>query len=245
MHKCKIVAIVQARMGSTRLPGKVLKDIEGKPMLWHIVNRLKHAKLIDKIVIATSVNKKDEAIEKFCKENNIDCFRGNEEDVLARYYETAKEYNADIIIRITSDCPLIDPEIVDLVVRRHKENSADYTSNTLKRTYPRGLDTEVFGFYALEEAYKRAKELYQREHVTPFIYEHPELFKLQNVENNKDLSYLRFTVDEEKDLELVRKIYKRLFNNKKNFYLQDIMVILKREPFLIEMNKSVKQKSLI
>jgi len=240
----KIVAIIQARMGSTRLPGKVMKEIVGFPMLWHVVNRLKHSILLDRIVVATTINSKDDIIEDFCKKNNIELFRGNEDDVLDRYYMSAKHFEADIIVRITSDCPLIDPYIVDLVIRKHMNCNVDYTSNTLKRTYPLGLDTEVFNFSSLEKAYYEAKENYQREHVTVYFYENPNLFKLQNVENSINLSYLRWTVDEERDFQFVSEIYNRLYREDKIFLMEDIIEVLKKEPHLIEINKDVKQKKI-
>jgi len=237
-----IVAIIQARMSSTRLPGKVMEDISGKPMLWHVINRIRYSKLIDKIVVATSINKKDDIIENFCKENGIFYYRGDEEDVLKRYYETAKIYNANKIVRITSDCPLIDPEIVDIVIKEHIKDKVDYTSNTIERTFPRGLDTEVFNFETLKKTNELAKEKYQREHVTIFIYENPHLFKIKNVRNFKDLSDLRWTVDEEKDLIFVREIYKRLYNQGNIFYMRDILEILKKEQDLKKINEMVKQR---
>jgi len=236
-----IVAIIQARMRSTRLPGKVMKDISGKPMLWHVIYRVKYSKLINKIVVATSTNKEDDIIENFCKENRILFYRGDEEDVLKRYYEAAKIYNGNKIVRITSDCPLIDPEIVDIVIKEHLKDEVDYTSNTIERTFPRGLDTEVFNFEALERANEMAKEKYQREHVTIFIYENPHLFKIKNVRNFKDLSHLRWTVDEERDLIFVREIYKRLYKGN-IFFMRDILEVLEKEPDLKRINEMVKQK---
>ncbi len=238
-----VVAIVQARVGSTRLPGKVLMEIEAKPMLWHVINRLRYCKLLNEIVIATSINKNDDLIEKFCNDNNVICFRGSENDVLSRYYEAAKRQKANTIVRITSDCPLIDPRIVDLVVDNHKKFSADYSSNIFKRTYPRGLDTEVFNFDTLEKIHKRADKAYQREHVTAFIHEYPELFKLYTVENDQDLSCLRLTVDEEEDLKLIREIYKKL-NSKSVFFMEDIIKILNDEPSLARINERIKQKNI-
>jgi len=242
--KKNIVAIIQARMGSTRLPGKVLLDIVGKPMLWHIVNRLRYSKLINRIVVGTSINKKDDLIENFCKEYKIDFYRGSEEDVLDRYYQTAKVFEANIIIRITADCPLIDPEIVDLVIKNHIKTNSDYTSNTIKRTFPRGLDAEVFNFDSLKRVCRNATEPYQREHVTVYFYENPQLFKVYNVENNIDISYLRWTVDEDRDLLFVREIYKRLYSEKDIFLMEDILNILEKEPYLIDINKDIKQKSI-
>ena len=240
-----IVAIIQARMGSTRLPGKILLDIEGKPMLWHVVNRLKHNKLINEIVIATTNDKKDEKTVNFCKDNKIYCYRGSQEDVLDRYYQGAKDYNADIVVRITSDCPLIDPAITDEVISCYLDNQGniDYVSNTIKRTYPWGMDTEVISFKALEKCWQEAKEKHQREHVTPYIYEHPGIFNLMNLENKEDLCNLRLTVDEKKDLELVRKIYAKLYKGKDIFFMEDIIKLLENSPELREINRDIKQKA--
>ncbi|PIU55548.1 MAG: acylneuraminate cytidylyltransferase [Deltaproteobacteria bacterium CG07_land_8_20_14_0_80_38_7] len=215
--KFKIGAIIQARMTSTRLPGKVLMDIEGKPMLWHVVNRLKFSEKLDDIILAIPNTKKNNILEKFAKDNKVKYFRGSEEDVLSRYYKTAKKFKCDLIVRITSDCPLIDPQIVDLVIEKHLKLNADYTSNTLKRTFPRGLGVEVFNFKVLKKAQKEAKEDYQREHVTPYIYKNPEIFKIQNIKAERRLRYLeiRLTVDTKKDLRLIREIYKRLYKPKK------------------------------
>jgi len=241
----RTVAIVQARMGSTRFFGKVLEDIEGRPMLWHVVNRLKHSKLLHNIVVATSVNHQDDTIEEFCEKGSICYFRGSEDDVLDRYYHAARKFEVELVVRVTSDCPLIDPNVVDRVISTYLENKEnyDYASNTIKRTYPRGLDTEVFPYEALERCYEEATRGHEREHVTTYIYEHPEMFKLLNLENNKNLSHLRWTVDEEPDLRLVREIYKRL--NKRNlFFMEDILRVLEKEPSLTEINKGVEQKSL-
>jgi spore coat polysaccharide biosynthesis protein SpsF len=241
----KTIAIVQARMGSTRFLGKVLEDIEGKPMLWQVINRLRHSRLLHNIVVATSVNHQDDTIEEFCKTGSICYFRGSEDDVLGRYYHAATKFEAELIVRVTSDCPLIDPNVVDRVISTYLEGKGnyDYVSNTIKRTYPRGLDTEVFSYKTLERCYKEATRGYEREHVTAYIYEHPDTFKLFNLENNKNLSHLRWTVDEEQDLRLVREIYKRL--NKRNlFFMEDILRVLEREPSLTEINRGVEQKSL-
>jgi spore coat polysaccharide biosynthesis protein SpsF len=242
----KKVAIIQARMGSTRLPGKVLKDIKGQPMLWHVINRVSYSELIDKIVVATTDNKEDDKIEYFCKTNDISSYRGSQKDVLDRYYQVARIYQADLIIRITSDCPLIDPSIIDKAIRNYSDNKkkVDYVSNTLERTYPRGMDVEVFSFRTLETAWQKAKKRYHREHVTPFIYENYDLFRFSNIKNNENLSYLRLTVDEEKDLELVREIYKKLYKKNNMFYLEDIVKLFEAYPELKLVNKEVKQKNI-
>lgn len=239
------IAIIQARMTSTRLPGKVTKEIVGIPMLGHVIERLKKSRLVDEIVIATTKNKSKPILE-IAQNYNVESFSGSKDDVLDRYYQAVKKYKAEPIVRITSDCPLLDPEVVDKVIRYYMErkDSLDYVTNTLTRSYPRGLDTEVFSFSALEKAWREAKEVYQREHVTPYIYEHTEIFRLANVENNEDLSYMRWTVDEEKDLEFVREVYKRLYKEGEVFLMQDVLNLLKKEPQLMETNKEAKQKKL-
>lgn len=242
-EKKKIVVIIQARMGSTRLPGKVIKRICGKPMLWHIIERLKYCHLIDKIAVATSLNRKDDVIERFCYQYRVAFFRGNEEDVLDRYYQAAKKFGAQIIVRITADCPLIDPKIVDKVISffLKKTNFVDYASNTLKRTYPRGLDVEVFSFDAFRKCWKKANKKYQREHVTPYLYENSSLFKLINIMNKKDLGSFRWTVDKEADLEFVQRVYNKLYQKKKVFFMKDVLKVIKDESELSRINKNIKQ----
>ena len=242
----KTIAIIQARMASTRLPGKVLMSIEGKPMLWHVIERVKRSKKINSIVVATTSKDEDRAIIKLAKKCRVGIFSGNENDVLDTYYQAAKRFKADIVARITADCPLIDSKTVDLVVEKHLDSKADYTSNTLKRIFSRGLDVEVFNFNVLEQTYKETKEPYQREHVTPYIYEHPEIFKLQNIEAKGKLKRpdLRLTVDTIEDLRLVRKIYKHLYIPGKIFYTEEIIDLLNKYPELIKINTDVQQKNL-
>ena len=240
----KILVIIQARMDSTRLSGKVLMNIEGKPMLWHVINRLKFSKKLDDVILAIPDTKESDILEEFAKENKIKYFRGSKENVLSRYYKSAKEFKCGIIVRVTSDDPLVDPKILDTIIEKHLSRKADYTSNNLKRTFPLGLDIEVFNFHVLERAYKEAKEDYQREHVTPYIYEHPEIFKIAYVENEEDLSSFRWTVDEIKDLEFVREIYKRLYKKGEIFLMDDIITLLKQCPELMDINKDVKQKAI-
>ncbi len=247
----KIGAIVQARMGSTRLPKKVLMDIVGKPMLWHVVNRLSFANKLDEIILAIPDTEENNELEEFAKENKVKYFRGSEEDVLSRYYETAKKFNVDIIVRITSDCPLIDPIIVDKVIEKHLSSKADFTANflegkkgiSIKRSFPRGLEVEVFNFLTLEKSHQRAKKAYQKEHVDPYIFEHPEIFRLVNIENKENLSHLRWAVDEMKDLEFVREVYKR-FKEDKIFLMKNIVNLLKKCPKLIGINENVKLKEI-
>lgn len=241
----KVVAVIQTRMGASRLPGKVLMNIAGRPMFWHVVNRLHYSRIINKVVIATTTNKKDDLIERFCRKEDIDCYRGSEDDVLDRYYQASIFYKADVIVRITSDCPLIDPTVSERVISAYLKNvnKVDGSSNVINRTYPRGLDTEAISFSTLERIWNEGKEDYQREHVTVYAYEHPSLFNLQSVENNSNLSSLRWTVDEEDDLKFVREIYKRLYHKEKDvFLMDDVIEVLKREPQLLEINKHIKQK---
>lgn len=202
----KIVAIIQARMGASRLPGKMLMDIAGKPAIAHVVLRVQQAKKIDLVVVATTTALADDAIADWAKTNGVPCFRGSEQDVLDRYYQAAKEYGADIVVRVTGDCPVADPAVVDQVITAYEEGGFDYVSNTIRPTYPDGLDCEAFSFAALEKTWKEAKLSSEREHVTPYIWKHPELFKLKNVENRRDLSAERWTLDTSEDLAFLQRV---------------------------------------
>lgn len=239
------VAIVQARYGSTRLPGKILKEISGRPMLWHVVNRLSFSELIDKIIVATTDLPNDNITEEFCINNKIDYYRGNADDVLSRYYEAAKQFKADIVIRITSDCPLIDPLIIDKMLNSFLavDSECDYMSNVIERTFPRGLDTEIFYYYALEKAMNEAMTIYDREHVTPFIYNHTDMFQTRNYSTSEDYSFHRWTVDTEEDRRLIEEIYKALYNPDKLFSFEDVIKLFEQKPELIKINQHIKQKS--
>lgn len=240
----KIAALIQARMGSTRLPGKVLMGLNGKPVLWHVVDRLRRSVLLNQIIIATTTDPKDDAIQAFCQLEGVDFFRGSEDDVLDRYYRAATHFKADQIVRITSDCPLIDPVIVDSVIRKHLDSKADYSSNTLKRTFPRGLDVEVFSFLALARASREAKEISDREHVTPYFYKHPELFRLISVEAADFLRRpdIRICVDTKEDLELARLIYRELKSTPMG--LKEIVAFFNDNPESLKINAAVQQKSI-
>jgi len=243
----KVVCIVQARVGSTRLPGKVLKKICGKTILEHDIDRLRRVKEIDKIVIATTTLKKDNAIVEECERLGVMYFRGSEDDVLSRYYYAAKENNADIVVRITSDCPLIDPEISENIIKYYidNKNKYDYVSNTIDRTYPRGLDTEVFSFKVLERAFKEAVSLRDKEHVTPYIWNNPQIFKSAQYKNHKDYSHLRWTLDTEEDFELINKIYNLLYPNMNSkFKFQNILNLYYEYPELKNINDNIKQKEV-
>jgi len=229
-------------MGSTRLPGKVLADIHGHAMLLHVVRRTEAAETLDRVVIATTTDPADDAIEAWCGEHKVSCFRGNETDVLDRYYQAACRHNAEAVVRITSDCPMIDPQIVDKTVSAFLSEQPDYASNTRVRTYPRGLDTEVMTFAALQRSWTEARHPYQRTHVTPYIYENPGLFRILSVTGETDHSAYRWTVDTREDLEFVRAVYSRL--RSETFSFSDALNLMKREPELAEINRSVPQKTL-
>ena len=239
----KVVAIVQARMGSSRLPGKVLREISGKSMLMRVLERLQRACSLDEILVATTDASVDDVIEQECRRLLVPLFRGSEEDVLDRYMQAARWMKADVVTRITSDCPLIDPEITDSIVRAFLAQRPDYASNTLDRTYPRGLDAEVMSFHTLERAWRDANQPYQREHVTPYICEHPEEFKLLSISADRNNNRHRWTVDTQEDMEFVRAIYARL-GGRAEFSWQDILALLEREPELAEINGSIAQKEL-
>lgn len=231
-----ILAILQARVSSTRLPGKVLKPILGKPMLLHQFERIKKSKLINKIVIATSDDMTDNPIEELCINNCIEYYRGNLHDVLDRFYHTAMQYKPQHIVRLTGDCPLMDPTIIDTVIETHLNGKYDYTTNTIKPSFPDGLDVEVFTYQCLVEAYKQASLPSQREHVTPYIYDKNNRYKLMNVKNTEDLNYLRWTVDEELDFQLVNKIFEELYCKNPEFSYHDILNLMERIPELKTVN---------
>jgi spore coat polysaccharide biosynthesis protein SpsF len=237
------LAIIQARMGSTRLHGKVLLDLGGATVLARVVRRLERSQQIGKIVVATTTAPADEAIVGECERLQVSSFRGSEDDVLDRYFQAARLYPAGTVVRITSDCPLIDPTLVDETIRVFGDEHADYASNVSPRTYPRGLDTEVFTYSALERAWREARAPYEREHVTPYLYEHPETFRLASLSGDVDHGHYRWTLDTPEDLELLRTIYSR-FDNRDDFRWQDAIALIEREPELAELNSQVLQKSL-
>jgi spore coat polysaccharide biosynthesis protein SpsF len=234
----KIVAVVQARMGSSRLPGKVLAGILGKPALWHIVNRLQSCRTLDEIVIATSTNSADKAILDFARENNIPAYAGSENDLVDRIYRTARKFKADAIVRITADCPLADPAIVDKVTSFYLEGKSgyDYVSNIHPPTYPDGLDTEIFSSAALQRVRQEVTDPFWREWITMNFSKHPEKYRLANIENPTELSHLRWTVDYQEDLDLIREIYKCLYRPDRVFLMEDVLKLFEENPRLIEVN---------
>jgi spore coat polysaccharide biosynthesis protein SpsF len=238
----RINAIVQARMGSTRLPGKVLMDLGGQSALGRVVRRLECAKFLDQIVVATSVASGDDAIAAECVRLQVPCFRGSEEDVLDRYYRAAQGWPSDAVVRITADCPLIDAEVVDQTIEVFLSSGADYSSNA-QETYPLGISAEVFSVAALGRAWREARKEYEREHVTPFFYEHPELFRISSISAHGDYSRYRLTLDTAEDLQLMRAVYAN-FDNQDTMTWQDVVGLLERRPELAGLNSHVVQKAL-
>ncbi|GCL36294.1 acylneuraminate cytidylyltransferase [Sphaerospermopsis reniformis] len=245
----KTVTIIQARMGSTRLPGKVMKPLCGKTVLFHVISRVKACSLVDEVVVATTTSLADDVIVAEAEKCGVNWFRGSEEDVLERYYLAAKQYQADVIVRVTSDCPLFDAEVLNGMLEYFQTETTnglkiDYLSNCLRRSYPRGLDAEVFTFEVLEKAFQSANKPYQREHVTPYIYEHPEIFSLHNQNNDDDLSDYRWTLDTQEDWRLIEEIYKNLYHEQKIFTTDEVLDLLVVNPELLLINAHVEQKTL-
>ena len=242
----KIIAIIQARMGSTRLPGKVLKTIMNKTLLEYQLERVKRSLLIDEIVVATTDKESDNPIVALCEQIGIHVYRGSENDVLSRYYGAAVEFKADIIVRLTSDCPLIDPIIIDQVIQLHLERKVeiDYTSNALVRSFPRGLDTEVFTFKALQKAHENASLERDREHVTAYIYTNKDKFQFANLKSIRNYDSHRWTVDTEEDFELVKRILEVLYPSTPQFTMQDVLNLLEENPTWPQINAHIEQKKL-
>ena len=244
----KVVCLVQARVGSTRLPGKILKEICGKTILHHEIDRLKKCKEIDEIVIATTDKEDDDKIVNEAKKLSVKYFRGSENDVLSRFYYSAKENNADIIVRVTSDCPCIDFEILDKMLiyfkDKYKEKQIDYLSNTIKRTYPRGYDIEIFTFSALEKSYINAEKEYEREHVTPYIYDKTNNFLKLSFENKDDYSEYRVTLDTIEDFIVIKNIFENLYYKNPYFKLNDVVQYLNNNLHIVDINKHIEQKKL-
>ena len=237
----RIVPIIQARMGSTRLPGKVLMDIAGETMLARVVNRVRKATRIHDTVVATTVSEKDEPIVAECQKLNVACFRGSEEDVLDRYYQAALRHRAEVVVRITSDCPLIDPELIDEVIRAFVDGqpATTYACNVL---FPRGLDTEVIRLDALKKAWEEDRNPAWREHVTPYIIYHSNRFPRQDVRSETNFSEMRWTVDTIDDLALVRRIYGNFHGDR--FSWRNVVGILNDHSEWLDLNRHVKQKTV-
>lgn len=235
----KIIAIIQARISSARLPGKVLLRLADRSVLEHVVMRVQEAKKISNVVVATSVKKDDEKIEGICKEIGVSVFRGSEEDVLDRFYHAALPLRPDHIVRITADCPMMDPDIIDNIIERHIGSGSDYTCNVIEPTYPDGEDVEVFKMSALEQALGKAKLTSEREHVTPYIRNNPQIFKLLNVRCITDLSKKRWTLDEERDYRFLKIIFDSLYSSNRIFRMDDVLRFLEANPGLEEINSDI------
>ena len=242
MSDFNIVTVIQARTGSSRLPKKVLMSICGKPLLLRMFERVQNSLKAGQIVIATSTNTDDDAIEKLCSENNIHCFRGHPTDLLDRHYQAALKYKADAVVKIPSDCPLIDSKVIDKVLSFYIENSNEYgyVSNLHPATYPDGNDVEVMSFKVLEEAWKNATRPLEREHTTPYIWENPDKFRIANVTWDGSRNYSathRWTIDYEEDYTFIRTVYEELYSSNPKFSLYDILELLERKPHIAEINK--------
>ncbi|MYL21514.1 NTP transferase domain-containing protein [Halobacillus litoralis] len=240
----KIVAVIQARMGSTRLPGKVLRKVGGKTLLEYQVERVQRASCIDQLVVSTTVKPGDDEIERLCSRIGTACFRGSEEDVLERFYMTASHYEADVVIRITGDCPLMDPAVIDDVTSFFLDHYPQYpyVSNTKIRTYPRGLDVEVFTFKALYHSHLIADDAYTREHVTAGMIRDTRLFKHNHLMYHRDESGHRWTVDTEEDFQLVARIIEHLYPDTPHFCLEDCLTLLEAHPEWSRINRHIQQK---
>lgn len=239
------LAIIQARTGATRLPNKVLIDIKGKKILEHVIDRVKSSKYIDEVVVATTINKNDLKIVSLCAKNDIRVFCGAEEDVLDRYYQVAKLLKPKNVVRITADCPMHDSQIIDLVIKNHLQSDSDYTSNVLEETYPDGLDCEIMKFAVLEEAWKTARLLSEREHATQFIINNDKYTKC-SVVNSFNCGNERWTLDTENDLKLIQAVYNQLYEKNPLFRYEEIMSMLNENPHIREFNRdSIRNEGLI
>ncbi len=238
----EIAAIIQCRLGSTRLPRKIFLDLNGKPIIKHLVERLKKSKKIEKIIIATTLDTQDDQVCEWCEEESLDYFRGDTENVLSRFYHCAKRFNVSKIVRVTSDCPLIDPEIVDKTIELFSREEFDYASNNLKKTFPHGLDVEVFSYKSLETSYLNSSSKIEKEHITQFIRKRPNEFKLVNLSSKNNLSDIRITIDEKEDLILVRKIIDALGNEAS---YKDIENLFISSPELKKINENAKNNHSI
>jgi spore coat polysaccharide biosynthesis protein SpsF len=238
------IAVLQARLGSTRLPGKVLMDLAGAPLLVRVIERARAIPGLDQVVLATTTAEHDRPLLDLAQAHGVAAFAGSEDDVLDRYYQAAQQFQADVIVRLTADCPLLDPAVSALVLDRFWRGTVDYVSNTQPPTYPDGLDTEVFSFATLARAWREATLSSEREHVTPYIWKHPEKFRLAAVKNDIDLSALRWTVDEAPDLEFVRAVYARLYQaGQPPFGLAEVVALLDRATDMPRANAAIARNA--
>jgi len=231
-----IVAIVQARTGSTRLPAKVFLTLSGKPLIWHIIQRVRKSNFVNQIVLATTINKEDDYLVEWAKNENINIYRGSEEDVLARFYETAIDTKADIIVRVTGDDPFKDPEIIDIGIKMFIENRLNFISNNNPPSFPEGLDVEVFDMGTLKLAFINSRDAFEREHVTQYMYRNSEKIKIQNFRNKENKSNLRWTIDTEIDYEMAKIVYENLYKEGEIFKYKEIIDYIEKFPQVGLMN---------
>ena len=233
-------------MGSSRLPGKVLKDIGGKPMLFHVVLRARHAQSIGQVIVATTTEPEDDPVAVFCRKRGFPCYRGDPVDVLDRYYQAAKAYRAEMVVRLTADCPIIDPAEIDRTVSAFFRSGVDFAANRLpppwERTTPIGMDTEVVSFEALTRAWQDATADYEREHVMPYFYDKEGRFNIMLVDHAPDLGHLRLTVDTPEDLRLIRLIVEH-FDGSYDFSLDEVIDFLENHPELLQINALIDHKA--
>ena len=236
------VTIIQARIGSSRLPGKVMLPLAGKPLILRMYERVSFSKNVGNIVVAITTDQSDDDLYKLLKQNNIETFRGSPHDLLDRHFQVAKKFKADNVIKIPSDCPLIDPKIIDDVISFYMENTDnfDFVSNLHPPTFPDGNDVEIMSFKSFENAWINAKKDFEREHTTPYIWENPEKFRIGNYKWNNGLDYsmkLRFTIDYKEDYEFIKTVYDELYDKNNQFGLDDILELLKRKPDIVKINQ--------
>ncbi len=234
-----VLAIVQARLGSSRLPAKVLTDLGGQPVLWHVVERLRACTKLDQIVVATTIGKSDHRIVSFCSRNGVSCFRGSEDDVLDRYYRAAEEFGGDPVVRITADCPLIDPGIVDEVVSEFQDGDFDYYA-TDEKSYPDGLDCEVFSYATLHDSWLQAHKRSDREHVTPYIVDNPGRYRI-GFHRGMNHGEMRWTLDRPEDLRFLRRVFEKLGSDSRGVRATDVLQLLKDDPELARINSHIER----
>lgn len=239
-------AIIQARCGSSRFPNKIFADIDGKPLIWHVINRLSYAKKINKVIVATTTNSKDDILVNWCESNGIDYYRGSEDNVLNRYYMASLNYPSDIIVRITADDPFKEPRVINDVINKLIEENLDIVTNNFPSpSFPEGLDCEALTFNTLAKAEAYVTDNFEKEHVTQYMYRNPTLFKIGNVRNHTDLSKLRWTIDTLADYEMVKAIYNhRNSCNKGILLMSEIIDILRQHPEIQNINSNVERSEM-
>lgn len=237
----KVIAIVQARTGSTRLPGKTLLKLGEESLIWHIFKRLSYCKFVQKTVLATTTNVDDDKLVDWAKSEGVEVYRGSETNVLSRFYEAACTFNADVIVRITGDDPFKDPEVVDRVINEFFSENLDFAFNNYPPSYPEGLDVEVFSFKSLKCAFENSEDQFEFEHVTQFFYRNMNLFKTKNIPYHVDLSNLRWTIDEEVDYQMALMVYEELYKKDEIFLMKDILDLLSKKPEISEINFKVSR----